>query len=87
VWLKIENFLNSNWKLAPKYKGLYKIISLKPHNNVEIAEHKRSHVVAHVNKLKPYHDDCNFQTITDNFKKNKVVIKINISLPKFLRDI
>ncbi len=69
VWLKIENFLNKNKKLAPKYEGPYKIISLKPHNNVEIAVRKRSHVIVHVNRLKPYHDDSKFQTFTDNFQK------------------
>jgi hypothetical protein len=26
VWLKIEIFLNRNWKLAPRYEGPYKII-------------------------------------------------------------
>jgi hypothetical protein len=69
VWLKIENFLNKNRKLAAKYEGPYKIISLKPHNNVEIAVRKRSHVIVHVNRLKPYHDDSKFQTFTDNFQK------------------
>jgi hypothetical protein len=69
VWLKIENFLNKNRKLAPRYEGPYKIISLKPHNNVEIAVRKRSHVIVHVNRLKPYHDDSKFQTFTDNFQK------------------
>jgi hypothetical protein len=42
---------------------------LKPHNNVEIAVRKRSHVIVHVNRLKPYHDDSKFQTFTDNFQK------------------
>jgi hypothetical protein len=55
--------------LAPRYEGPYKIISLKPHNNVEIAVRKRSHVIVHVNRLKPYHDDSKFQTFTDNFQK------------------
>ena len=69
VWLKIENVLNKNRKLAPKYEGPYKIISLKPHNNVQIAVRKRSHVIVHVNRLKPYHDDSKFQSFTDNFQK------------------
>ncbi len=30
---------------------------------------KRYHVIVHVNRLKPYHDDSKFQTITSNFKK------------------
>jgi hypothetical protein len=30
---------------------------------------KRSHVIVHVNRLKPYHDDSKFQTFTDNFQK------------------
>jgi hypothetical protein len=42
---------------------------LKPHNNVEIAVRKRSHVIVHVNRLKPYLDDSKFQTFTDNFQK------------------
>ena len=42
---------------------------MKPHNNVEIAVRKRSHVIVHVNRLKPYHDDSKFQTFTDNFQK------------------
>jgi hypothetical protein len=42
---------------------------LKPHNNVEIAVRKRSHVIVHVNRLKPYHDDSKFQSFTDNFQK------------------
>ena len=48
VWLKIQHFLNKNQKLAPKYEGPYKIISLKPHNNIEIAVRKRYHVIVHV---------------------------------------
>ncbi len=56
-------------KLAPKYKGPYKIISLKPHNNNEIAVPKQSHVIVNVNKLKPYHDDYKFHTFTDNLLK------------------
>ena len=70
---KIENFLNKNRKLVPKYEGPYKIISLKPHNNVEIAVRKRSHVIVHVNRLKPYHEDSKFQTFTDNFQKQGVM--------------
>jgi hypothetical protein len=54
--------------LATKYKGPYKIISLKPHNNVEIAVRKRSHVIVHVNRLKPYHNDSKFQSFV-NFQK------------------
>ncbi len=50
-------------------KALTKIISLKPHNSVEIAMGKRSQVIVHVNRLKPYHDDSKFQTFTDNFQK------------------
>ncbi len=42
---------------------------MKPHNNVEIAVRKRSHVIVHVNRLKPYLDDSKFQTFTDNFQK------------------
>ena len=61
--------MNKNQKLAPRYEGPYKIISLKPHNNIEIAVRKRSHVIVHVNRLKPYHDDSKFQTFTDNFQK------------------
>jgi hypothetical protein len=48
VWLKIESFLNKNQKLVPKYKCPYKIISLKPHNNIEIAVRKIYHVIVHV---------------------------------------
>ncbi len=55
--------------MAPRYEGPYKIISLKPHNNVEIAVRKRSHIIVHVNRLKPYHDDSKFQFFTDNFQK------------------
>jgi len=53
--------------LAPKYKSPYKIISLKPHNNVEIAVRKCSRIIVHVNRLKPYHDNSKFKT--DNFQK------------------
>ncbi len=53
----------------PKYEGPYKIISMKPHNNIEIAVRKSSHIIVHVNRLKPYHDDSKFQTFTDNFQK------------------
>jgi hypothetical protein len=55
--------------LAPRYEGPYKIISLKPHNNVKIAVRKRYHVIVHVNRLKPYHDHSKFQAFTDNFQK------------------
>jgi hypothetical protein len=53
----------------PRYKGPYKIISLKPHNIVEIAVRKCSHIIVHVNRLTPYHDDSKFQTFTENFQK------------------
>jgi len=42
---------------------------LKPHNNIEIAVRKRSHIIVHVNRLKPYHDNSKFQSLTDNFQK------------------
>jgi hypothetical protein len=62
VWLKIEKFLNKNERLAPKYEGPHKIISLKPHNNVEIAVHKQSHAIVYVNRLKPFQTFSKFQT-------------------------
>jgi hypothetical protein len=55
--------------LAPKYEDPYKIISLKPHNNISIAVRKQSHITVYVNRLKPYLDNTKFQTVTDNFQK------------------
>jgi len=54
---------------VPKFVVPYKIIASKPHNNVEIAVHKRSHIILHVNRFKPYHDDSKFHTLTDNFQR------------------
>jgi hypothetical protein len=31
--------------------------------------HKRSHLILHVNRFKPYHDDSKFHTLTDNFQR------------------
>ena len=69
VLLKVENFLNKNRKLAERYEGPYQIIKLKSHNNVEINIKKRTNVIVHVNRLKPYYDHSEFQTFEETFSK------------------
>ena len=69
VLLKIENFKDKNRKLANQYEGPYQIIKLKPKNNVELNIRKRTNVIVHVNRLKPYYDDSEFKNFEETFSK------------------
>ena len=64
VWLKKENFLGLNAKLAPKYEGPYLITNVKGQNNVTIKIRNRD-VIVNVNRLKAYHSDSKFSRLQD----------------------
>ena len=89
VLLDEYNFLHKNRKLASKYSGPHKIISLKNDANVELQlKDSFKKVIVHVNRLKPYcvplpDDKLNF----DNDEKlssntNGDIIKKSIRLSK-----
>ena len=65
VWLKNENFLHVNQKLAPKYLGPYRIEGFKTHNCVVLKVKNRHNLLANAARLKPYHSDSMFPSTTE----------------------
>ncbi|MGV0982828.1 MAG: hypothetical protein ACOYB0_10755, partial [Polynucleobacter sp.] len=68
VLIKEFNFLHKNAKIAQKYAGPYKILELKPHNNI-LLKLNRGTTLTHANRLKPYYSNTKFQTFQENFEK------------------
>jgi len=48
------NFLNKNWKLAPKFSGPFKILCVKNPHNVELLLANGRKIVVNVARIKPY---------------------------------
>ena len=55
VLLNKTFFLNKNVKLAPKWSGPHRVISLKGPCNAELKLQNNKKLVVHTNRIKPYH--------------------------------
>jgi hypothetical protein len=64
---KSFDYLHKNTLLAAKYKGLFQIVRVLLHNNVETRLSARRKSIVHANKLKPYDLKGEFQTFIDYF--------------------
>ena len=63
VLLSENYFINKNVKLAPKWTGPHRIISLKGPCNAELKLANNRKLIVHVNRLKPYHQQQKHEAV------------------------